>query len=542
MIDDFKYWFQTQGLWWATSTVAHAVVLSSGLLLMDAMSTPRKPDSTAPKFQAAEAPPIDTEVTEFEVGETPIEPTELSTETLVMTEAPAVDTPEQVNGAADHAFAPAGGGVAGGTSALGGLGGFDVKAIGPGPKVRGAGGIGLGAGFGKNAGTGGAGVGFGNRGDGVRRAMLTSGGGTKQSERAVAAALYWLSRHQNPDGGWGLSSYPHQCKDPSCMEGLSKRGNQNASDVAATAMAVLPFLAAGQTHKTKGPYQKTVYGGLYWLLKTQKSDGDLRGSNAMYAHGLATITLCEAYGLSQDRQIGAAAQQAINFICMAQDPAGGGWRYTPKQAGDTSVVGWQVMGLKSGLMAGLQVPSPVLEGAHKFLKSVSAGTAGGYFGYTDPGKGQTTTAVGLLCSQYMGAQRRDGNIQEGMKFLMGKANLPDPAKKRIYYYYYATQVMHNLPGYEWDEWNRAMRRILIESQETQACAAGSWSPTGDPHADAGGRIMITSLSCLTLEVYYRYLPLYKLDGGGSGPGKDPLKDDLEKPKQPVAAANAAAAK
>jgi len=24
--------------------------------------------------------------------------------------------------------------------------------------------------------------------------------------------------------------------------------------------------------------------------------------------------------------------------------------------------------------------------------------------------------------------------------------------------------------------------------------------------------MVTSLSCLTLEVYYRYLPLYKLDG------------------------------
>jgi hypothetical protein len=27
----------------------------------------------------------------------------------------------------------------------------------------------------------------------------------------------------------------------------------------------------------------------------------------------------------------------------------------------------------------------------------------------------------------------------------------------------------------------------------------------------GGRLMMTSLSALTLEVYYRYLPLYKLD-------------------------------
>ena len=29
---------------------------------------------------------------------------------------------------------------------------------------------------------------------------------------------------------------------------------------------------------------------------------------------------------------------------------------------------------------------------------------------------------------------------------------------------------------------------------------------------AGGRIMVTSLNCLTLEIYYRYLPLYQMDG------------------------------
>ncbi len=51
------------------------------------------------------------------------------------------------------------------------------------------------------------------------------------------------------------------------------------------------------------------------------------------------------------------------------------------------------------------------------------------------------------------------------------------------------------------------------------CAEGSWNPEGDEWGDAGGRLMVTSLSCLTLEVYYRYLPLYKLD----------REDELEKP-------------
>ena len=30
----------------------------------------------------------------------------------------------------------------------------------------------------------------------------------------------------------------------------------------------------------------------------------------------------------------------------------------------------------------------------------------------------------------------------------------------VYYWYYATQVMHNYAGYEWDTWNRAMRKLL----------------------------------------------------------------------------------
>ena len=36
--------------------------------------------------------------------------------------------------------------------------------------------------------------------------------------------------------------------------------------------------------------------------------------------------------------------------------------------------------------------------------------------------------------------------------------------------------MHNLSGPEWDKWNRAMRRVLIDTQCKEGCAAGSWDP------------------------------------------------------------------
>ena len=67
----------------------------------------------------------------------------------------------------------------------------------------------------------------------------------------------------------------------------------------------------------------------------------------MYSHGLATIALCEAYGLTGDKQVGVAAQKAVNFIVKAQNAADGGWRYYPGDAGDTSVFGWQLMALKA---------------------------------------------------------------------------------------------------------------------------------------------------------------------------------------------------
>ncbi len=74
--------------------------------------------------------------------------------------------------------------------------------------------------------------------------------------------------------------------------------------------------------------------------------------------------------------------------------------------------------------------------------------------------------------------------------------------------------MHNLSGIEWDVWNRQMRKILIDTQVRKGCAAGSWDPqvpSKDAWGGPGGRLMMTSLSCLTLEVYYRYLPLYQVD-------------------------------
>jgi hypothetical protein len=218
--------------------------------------------------------------------------------------------------------------------------------------------------------------------------------------------------------------------------------------------------------------------------------------------------------MSQDSRVGYAAQSAINFIQTGQNREGS-WRYSHgSDDSDTSVHGWQVMALKSGQMAGLQVSENSITGSRRYLKLAGkGGRYGEQFSYTpDGGPTLTMTSLGLLCTQYLGAGRDDPTIVGGVEYL--SKNLPTGNRRNLYYWYYATQVMHNVPGAEWDAWNRAMRRILIESQDRTGCAAGSWDPakpSPDPWGRQGGRLMCTSLSCLTLEVYYRYLPLYKLD-------------------------------
>jgi len=330
------------------------------------------------------------------------------------------------------------------------------------------------------------------------------------AERAVAAALHWLAKHQSPDGKWSLEKYTEQCKDKTCtgvgsVESLS----------AATALGLLPFLAAGQSQATAGPFQTTITNGIEWLVSHQKADGDLSAGEAsqMYAHGLAAIALCEDFAMSHDKRIGDAAQKAINFIEAAQNSKTGGWRYHPGEEGDTSVFGWQMSALKSAQLAGLSVKPATWDGAKKWLNSCADAKNAGRFSYQPEG-GPTPpmSAIGVLANQYLKAGRTDPVVTGGVQFLM--ANQPNPRNRKVYYLFYGTEVMHNMADKDWDAWHQKINKVLTDIQDHAGCASGSWDPakpTKDAWGPTGGRLMQTSFSCLTMEVYYRYLKLYQLD-------------------------------
>ena len=340
----------------------------------------------------------------------------------------------------------------------------------------------------------------------TRAELVRRGGGTPESEAAVAQSLEWLSEHQNYDGSW---SFEHQTA-PRCG-GRCGHWGVMSSPAASTALGLLPFLGAGETHR-QGRYKQNVDLALHYLGALQRSDGGLWDDlGNMYGHGLAAIALCEAYGMTRDPALMVAAQKSIDFIVAAQDRVGGGWRYEPRERGDTSVVGWQMMALKSANMAYLKVPSDTIRKAGYFLDSVQQ-QDGAMYGYQTRGSGTATSAIGLLCRMYMGWKQDRPALVNGVSFISEdrpSLNNSGPPRNNMYYNYYATQVMHHYGGDAWSKWNAAMRDYLIAAQGKAGHEAGSWYFEGtDPGSTAGGRLYCTALATMTLEVYYRHLPLY----------------------------------
>ncbi len=338
----------------------------------------------------------------------------------------------------------------------------------------------------------------------ARSIMLKAFGGTATSEAAVNSGLKWLKNHQNEDGSWNFNHI-----HPECGDSCTSPGTLSSNTVGATSLALLCFVGAGNTHE-KGDYQEEVQAGLAFLnQKYLEADvqGDMRGASGnsgMYVQGIATILLCEVYGLTRDRKFRKVAQECVDFILEAQHPENGGWRYRLQQPdGDTSVVGWQVMALTSARMAGLTVPGRAKVRAERFLNSVQL-EEGAYYGYVRPEKKASTTSIGLLCRMYYGWDASKPAMKVGVEYLERLG----PANDNQYFNYYATQVLHHWGGPKWKKWNNVMREQLVTTQVKTGHAAGSWAPR-DPHSRSGGRLYSTCLSILTLEVYYRHLPLYQ---------------------------------
>jgi len=358
------------------------------------------------------------------------------------------------------------------------------------------------------------------------------GGGTgrpsPQTEEAIEMGLVFLSRHQSPDGSWSLNNFAAGRPDyPAESASIN-------SDTAATGLALLAYLGAGYHHQDH-KYRDVVRAGVNFLLRQQKPDGDLylaqdpnsNQSAWLYSQAIAAMALCEAYGMTQDPELREPAQKALDFIVASQHPQRGGWRYLPGQGSDTSVSGWMLTALKSGELANLKVAPEVYANLQRWLDMAQASTSQPHLYRYNPLAPDTTqqrhgrsatpaiTAVGLLMRMYLGWKRDDERMVRGADYLLEHppaiGTSRDP-QRDTYYWYYATQVLFHMKGKHWETWNDQLHPLLTDSQLKEGPLAGSWNPSTpvpDRWAPFGGRIYVTTMNLLSLEVFYRHLPLYE---------------------------------
>ena len=363
-----------------------------------------------------------------------------------------------------------------------------------------------------------------------RKKIAVEMGANEDSERAVEISLKWLAAHQHPHGYWepiestlGREPEPIKGLNGEALEERERSGFN--SETGLTALAVLAFLGKGYTHEDNA-FAENVERALRWLIAQQDSQGFLGGKankyGRMYCHGMATIALGEAYGMTKDRTLREPLARAVQYIVAMQYPDGS-WRYidwrqlnSDQRQADMSMFGWQLMALKSAKTAGLDVPEPSFKKGIAFLlaigdnvKSRGLSQAGGLASYRQGEQPKPSmTAESLFCKQMLGIKRTNRASIEAVEYL--EKNLPRRSKQDLYYWYYGTLAMYHHGGDAWQKWNQALRDNLVADQRTDGEFAGSWNPRS-PWGDYGGRVFSTAISTLCLEVYYRFLPLYQME-------------------------------
>jgi hypothetical protein len=127
-------------------------------------------------------------------------------------------------------------------------------------------------------------------------------------------------------------------------------------------------------------------------------------------------------------------------------------------------------------------------------------------GYQGPNPLPSMTAEAVFTRILLGQKFTPQQEQAAGKYLL--ENPPGKGQKHYYYWYYATLALSQMRGEAWEKWNAQIQEFLRRTQQRGGEEDGSWD-TNSKYGSRGGKVYTTAINALTLEVYYRYLPMYK---------------------------------
>lgn len=337
----------------------------------------------------------------------------------------------------------------------------------------------------------------------------------RQVDESVEGALAWLAAQQQADG-----SFP----------------TRDAGQPAVTALAVMAFIAGGQTPGV-GPYGLQIHRAIDYVLGTQQPDGlfcyrppapdytwQTPSHTAIYNHAIAGLMLCEVYGMTDPQQtakIRSAVERAIAYTLDRQrtqvrHPGDrGGWRYITwhyNSESDLSVSSWQLMFLRAAKNAGFEVPFEAIDAAMQYIQRTYNPSRGTFmYGLVNDDRDRITRAMagaGIL-SLALGGLHDTGMAHNAGEFILQNnfneyRAMPLHAEDRYFYgIYYCTLAMFQLGGRYWEQYYPDLVQVLLSHQT----AEGWWHD--EIKTDHYGTCYTSSLCVLALTAPYQLLPIYQ---------------------------------
>ncbi|MCZ7647864.1 MAG: hypothetical protein M5U26_21835 [Planctomycetota bacterium] len=357
----------------------------------------------------------------------------------------------------------------------------------------------------------------------LRDQIRSRNGARPEVADAIDNALRFLVRSQEKDGFWDVD-VPALRVDKARDESFHFKWGK----VGVTALCVMAFLGEGHAWFPDPKGQVSKYGSnvqraVRWLTSIQDSVNGRFGppeGNFMYNHGLATIALSEAAGMSGDLNLRKAAQLGVNLIERTQGPSGGwGYKDQVSERQDTSVTSWQVQALLAAREAGLKVNPEVLAKALAYYQEATdAKTGVVMYDFTDRQVRPDLYGVALMIRLYLEEPPSTPEIRLlarksveylpvvkkdwGRSWREGKVAGVDDNDRALnfdpYRWYFASHGLFFYGGEPWSTYQQSLQRAVLGLQD----ADGAWR-ANDIWSVKAGINYSTALCVLTLQAFHR---------------------------------------
>jgi hypothetical protein len=362
----------------------------------------------------------------------------------------------------------------------------------------------------------------------IRDQLRRANGAGDALGKAIQAGLKYLAQRQAADGAWpNLQLNATFASDLRILKEHDESSAYQWARTGVTALALLAFLGEGETwlpdaRGQRGPFADRAQKAIAALVQGQDQTNGRFGpaqGNFMYNHGLATLAIAEAAGMSGDPYLLAAAQKGLDLIERTQGPQGG-WDYKDQITGrqDASVSSWQVQALCAGIEAGLQVKPEVLRKALSFYQTVTDVSTGlVQYDLSDKQAFASLSGVALMLRRLLG----EGPDAPGMRALARKAgeattrvernwgrdwderrsDVDQPRRARVfdpYAWYHSAYGLYFQGDEASVKWVTSAIAALIELQDRD----GAWRGN-DKWSVKAGAVYSTALCVLALQVYSR---------------------------------------